>query len=179
MEAGHVEIGRHTYGVPRIATYIGDSSRVVIGSFCSIAEDVEIFTGGNHRPDWVSTFPFRSRFGLPGAFDDGHPASKGDVVIGHDVWVGRGASILSGVTIGDGAVVGAYAVVTKDVRPYAVVAGNPAREIRRRFDDDTIERLITLRWWDWPDERILASVPLLNSDRMDEFLKASEDSSGG
>ena len=175
MDEGRVEIGRHTYGTPRIVMYRGDTGRVRIGAFCSIAEDVEIYLGGNHRHDWVSSFPFRTRFALPGAYEDGHPATKGDVVIGNDVWLGRGSTIFSGVTIGNGAVVGARAVVTKDVRPYAVVAGNPGREVARRFSDEQIARLERVEWWAWPDEKVLDRVPMLTSDKIDEFLDAAEE----
>ena len=91
----------------------------------------------------------------------GHPASKGDVVIGNDVWIGRKAVILSGVTIGDGAVVGTMAVVTSNVEPYTIVAGNPARPVRKRFDDSTIQNLLQLRWWDWPTEKVKENVKSL------------------
>src|ERR1700694_3079477 len=126
-----VQMGAHSYGQPRVIRHEGDSAEVPLGAWCSIAEDVEIMVGGNHRLDWVSTFPMRIIFNLPGALTDGHPATKGDVRIGNDVWIGRGSRILSGVTIGDGAAIGAYSVVSKDVRPYAVAVGVPAREVRR------------------------------------------------
>jgi chloramphenicol O-acetyltransferase type B len=176
VRAGMVEIGRWTYGTPRIAHIWGDTANIRIGSFCSIAEDVTIHFGGNHRTDWVSTFPFRSKFDLPGAYEDGMPATKGDVVIGNDVWMGRGATILSGVSIGDGAVVGAGAMVSKDVRPYAIVAGNPAREVKRRFPDGIVDRLLATRWWEWPDDRLRDLVPLLSSDDIEAFLAVAEGS---
>jgi len=165
-------MGPHSYGEPLIPTYPGDDSWVRIGAFVSIALDVVLLDGGNHRTDWVSTYPFRARFGLPGAYADGHPRSKGDVLIGNDVWIGRGARVQSGVTIGDGAVVGGYSVVTKDVRPYAIVAGNPAREIRRRFSDEQIDALLRIAWWNWPLERVLEAVPELCSENVDEFIRA-------
>lgn len=126
--------------------------------------------GGNHRPDWVSTYPFRFMLDLPGALEDGHPATKGDIEVGHDVWIGRGARIMSGVTVGNGAVVGAAAVVAGDVRPYAIVVGNPAREVRRRFGEEAIAALERIAWWDWPDERIVEAVPLLSSAQIDRFI---------
>jgi acetyltransferase-like isoleucine patch superfamily enzyme len=167
-----LEIGRHSYGHPLVRWYPGDdeSLRVRIGSYVAIADDVVMMIGGEHRPDWISTFPFRIRFEMPGAYEDGHPASKGDITIGNDVWIGRGARLLSGVSVGDGAVIGAYAVVGKDVRPYAVVAGNPAREIRRRFEDRQIEALQRIRWWDWDDRAVRDAVPDLTSDRIDDFI---------
>jgi len=164
-------LGRGTYGKPSVRWYEGDSGRVRIGSFCSLADDVVITIGGNHSLDWPSTYPFRARRNLPGAFGDGHPVAETDIEIGSDVWIGRGARILAGVRIGHGAVVGAYAVVAKDVRPYAIVVGNPAREIRRRFSDGEVEALLKIAWWDWNDEKISRSVADLNQPNIDRFIQ--------
>ena len=164
LASGRLTVGRHTYGRPRIVIHQGDTRSVSIGSYCSISAQVEILVGGEHRTDWTTTFPLRIHFGLEGAETDGHPRSRGDVVVGNDVWLGRGCRILSGVTIGDGAVVGAYALVNHDVPPYAVVAGMPARVLRHRFDPETVEALLALRWWDWPDEEVKAAVDLLSAD---------------
>jgi acetyltransferase-like isoleucine patch superfamily enzyme len=172
VASGIVRLGPHTYGLPDVRRYPGDTAHVHIGSFVSIAERVIIFVGGNHPVDWVSTFPFRVHFQLPGALSDGCPTSKGDVVIGHDVWIGAGATILSGVHIGNGAVVGANSVVTKAVRPYAIAVGNPAREVRRRFSDEEIAALERVAWWDWPTERVVANVHLLSSRDVGAFLEA-------
>ena len=172
--SGRVVIGRFSYGDPDIEVFQGDNTRVVIGDFSSIASEVTILAGGNHRSDWVSTFPFRIIFEMPGAFSDGHPASKGDVVIGSDVWIGHRATILSGSTIGHGAVVAAEAVVAGSVRPYSVVVGNPAREVKRRFSDETVDVLLTLKWWDWPIDRIRAFVPLLSGSDVERFLVAAQ-----
>src|SRR6185437_13886393 len=169
-----LQIGHRSYGIPRVLRYEGDTEPVTIGAYCSIAADVEIFVGGNHRLDWVSTYPFRILLDLPGALNDGHPASRGPVIVGNDVWIGRKATIMSGVTIGDGATVAAKAVVARDVRPYAVVVGNPAREIRRRFSDDIIERLLEVKWWDWPEPEIITAVPWLCSPDIESFLKEAE-----
>jgi carbonic anhydrase/acetyltransferase-like protein (isoleucine patch superfamily) len=98
---------------------------------------------------------------LPGAVEDGHPTTRGDIHVGNDVWIGHGATILSGVSIGDGVVVGARAVVSSNVRPYAIVAGNPARELRRRFSDASVEKLRRLKWWDWPDTVVEDAIDLL------------------
>ena len=163
-------MGRGSYGGPQILTFPGDTASVRVGQFSSIGMDVVLMDGGNHRSDWVTTYPLRSMLRLPGAFEDGHPKSKGDIAIGNDVWIGRGARVLSGVTIGDGAVVAGYSVVTKDVRPYAVVAGNPAREVRRRFDDDQVEALLEIAWWDWPLERIRAVADELSAPEIDAFI---------
>jgi acetyltransferase-like isoleucine patch superfamily enzyme len=162
-----------------IREYLGDEAGIRVGAFASIADNVELIPGGNHRLDWVSTYPFRVKFRLPGAITDGHPWSKGDIVIGNDVWIGTGARILSGVVVGDGAVVGAAAVVTTDVRPYAVVAGNPAREVKRRFDDATVEALLRIRWWDWPDEELLQHVDGLCSDDVRGFLDLAQQVTDG
>jgi Bacterial transferase hexapeptide (six repeats) len=138
--------------------------------------------GGNHRPDFVTTYPFSAIADWPEAANiEGHPATKGDVRIGNDVWIGLGVTILSGVTIGDGAVLAARAVVTGDVPPYAIVAGNPARIIRRRFADDVIAKLLALRWWDWDQERVRRYIPLLMQPDIAKFLKAraEEDASAG
>ncbi|MEQ8277395.1 MAG: CatB-related O-acetyltransferase [Deltaproteobacteria bacterium] len=171
VEEGVLEIGEHTYGCPHIVTHRGDTARVKIGDFCSLAADIEILVGGNHRVDWVSTFPFRAMFRLEGAFEDGHPATKGDVVIGNDVWVGRGAKILSGVHVGDGAAIAGYALVVKDVPPYAIVGGNPAKVIRRRFEDDQIDALLRIAWWKWPLDEILSEVPALQCDDIAGFIE--------
>lgn len=176
MRAGILTVGRHVYGRPRVLVWSGrdaDSlvgSRVHIGSYVSIATDVEIFTGGEHHTDWVTTYPLRIMLGLAGAGEDGHPATRGDVLIGNDVWVGHGARIMSGASIGDGAVVGAGAVVVGTVRPYAVVGGVPAREIRRRFTDDQVTALLSIRWWDWPDEKVIDEVGDLCSPGISDFV---------
>jgi acetyltransferase-like isoleucine patch superfamily enzyme len=161
VRTGRLRMGPYSYGRPLVHVYAGDLCGVRVGAFCSIGEDVEFLPGGMHDASRVSTFPFRARLGLPPRPPD-EPMRIGDTVVGSDVWIGRGARILSGVTIGPGAVVGAYAVVAADVRPYAVVVGNPAREVRRRFDDDTVARLLDAAWWDWPVEELERIVPLLN-----------------
>lgn len=161
-------IGRDSYGDLTVHRY-GSTNKLTIGSFCSFADDVTIFLGGEHRPDWITTYPFNvldKRF----TSIEGHPHSKGDVIIGSDVWIGRGAVILSGVSIGDGAVVGAYALVSKDVPNYGIVGGNPARVLRMRFPDEIADQLTTIRWWHWSDDRIARAVPYLQSDRIDAFL---------
>lgn len=168
------QIGKHTYGEPRVLRWPGqEHSSLTIGSHTSIAHDVTIFLGGEHRTDWVTTYPFREIL-FP---DDAIPTigkTKGSVHIGHDVWIGHGASILSGVSVGDGAIVGAMSVVARDVPPYAIVVGNPARIVRQRFPEPVIERLLRVRWWDWTDERLREHLPLLLSDDVERFLRAAE-----
>ena len=171
-----MKVGRHTYGHEQITVRSwSEPAALTIGSFCSIADRVEIFLGGNHRTDWVTTFPFPE---FPDRWPQakritGHPSTNGDVVIGDDVWIGSGATIMSGVTVGDGAVIAARSCVAGDVPPYAIVAGNPARVLRHRFDPETVERLLEIRWWEWSDERIAANVGLLCSDNIERFLRES------
>jgi acetyltransferase-like isoleucine patch superfamily enzyme len=170
-----MEVGRHTYGHEHIIVHHwGEPAELRIGAFCSIADRVDVFLGGNHRPDWVTTYPFPA---FPDKWPkamgiEGVPATNGDVVIGNDVWVGSNATIMSGVTVADGAVIGTDSCVSRDVRPYAMVAGNPAREIRRRFDEETIAKLLELRWWDWSDERIGANADLLSSTDIGQFIQS-------
>ncbi len=168
LDSGIITIGRRTISNAQVHHRDGDGSRVIVGAFSGIAES-HLFTGSEHRIDWITTYPLRARMGLPNAAEDG-PYSKGDIVIGSDVWVGYGAIIVSGVTIGNGAVVGAGAVVTKDVRPYAIVVGNPAREIRRRFTDDEVDALQRIAWWDWSDEKIAENADLICSDDVTGFI---------
>jgi acetyltransferase-like isoleucine patch superfamily enzyme len=165
-----LSMGRCSYGTPLIARDPFDDEQVRVGSFVSIGPDVVMLDGGSHRVDWVTSFPLRAALDLPGAYEDGHPRSKGDTVIGNDVWIGRGVRVLSGVTIGDGAVVAAYSVVTKDVPPYAIVGGNPAREIRKRFSDEQVLDLLRIAWWSWPMAKILECVDELSDPDVDAFI---------
>ena len=173
IASGQLEMGRRSYDPPKVVLYPGDQQRVIVGNFTSIAGDVVIVPGGNHPTETVSMFPFRMKFGLPGALEDGLPWSKGDVVIGSDVWIGRGARIMGGVTIGHGAVVAAYTVVTKSVKPYEIVAGAPARHVRFRFEPDVVEALLAIAWWDWPDDKIIGNVERLTSPDIAAFLEGS------
>lgn len=142
--------------------FIGD--RLVIGKFCAIARGVRfIMNGANHKLTGLSTYPF-GIFGQ--GWDAAHPKpgtlrSKGDTVIGNDVWIGYDALIMPGVKIGNGAIVAARSVVTHDVPAYGVVGGNPASLIKKRFDEDTIIALQTLAWWDWPIEKVTAAIPAI------------------
>jgi virginiamycin A acetyltransferase len=144
----------------RLAPYLYPLSpeRLTIGKFCQIADGARFITSSaNHRYDGFSSFPF-AIFGGAGAGADrpSMPGSGPDTCVGHDVWIGSGATVLPGARIGAGCIIGAEAVVSGDVAPYSIVAGNPARVIRRRFEDGIVARLLALAWWDWPIERILA-----------------------
>ena len=165
------KIGDFTYGNPTVFHW-DEPVTLEIGKFCSIAQEVSIFLGGNHRIDWVTTYPFNAiHYTFPtGKGIQGHPDTKGDIIIGNDVWIGYGANIMSGVKIGDGAVIGARAVVSRDVKPYEIVAGNPAVVIKKRFADDIIDKLLELKWWNLPLDEIHEIVPLLMTDP-DSFFK--------
>ncbi|TXM68926.1 CatB-related O-acetyltransferase [Methylobacterium sp. WL120] len=167
-------IGAYSYGRPKVR-FAESGRRLTIGRYCSIADKVEILLGGDHRLDWASTYPFAAMRGLWPEADapaDYH-ASRGDVSIGHDVWLGSGCMILSGVTVGHGAVVAARAVVAHDVPPYAVVAGNPARVVRTRFDEAMVADLVACAWWDLPHATVARLVPLLQSGRIPELVEAA------
>ncbi|MBI3236491.1 MAG: CatB-related O-acetyltransferase [Chlamydiales bacterium] len=170
---GLVEKGRGSYGNPTVFSW-GEGARLRIGNFCSIANEVQVFLGGEHRSDWVTTYPFSTLWPRVAGHISGHPRTKGDVVIEHDVWIGLGACILSGVTIGSGAVVGARAVVTKNVPPYAIVAGNPAKIIRYRFDEEVIGKLLQIAWWNWSDRKISSAMEYLLSDDIYRFIERYE-----
>lgn len=168
-----IRIGRFTYGKRGLGVKQWDEgASLTIGSFCSIAPGVTILLGGNHRTDWITTFPFGHVFrdDLGPSRPVGHPATRGDVTIGHDVWLGYNSTILSGVTIGSGAVVAANATVTRDIPPYEIWGGNPARRLSARFDNDTIARLLALEWWHMPLEDIRRLVPELSAPPAPEML---------
>lgn len=147
--------------------YPVNGDRLKIGKFCSIACGAKfLFTSANHALGSLSTYPFPIFFeewGLDAKDIRQAWDKRGDIVIGNDVWIGFEAVILSGVTVGDGAIIGSRAVVTKDVPPYTIVGGAPARPIRRRFEDAVIEKLEALRWWDWDEEAIRRAIPAIQS----------------
>lgn len=150
--------------------FIGD--KLIIGKFCAIASDVTfIMNGGNHQIDYFSSYPFYI-FGC--GWEKASPDTllhKGDTIIGNDVWLGYDATILPGVKIGDGAVIGAKSVVTKDVLPYTIVGGNPAQLIRKRFDDEIIQILLELKWWDWKINKITENLETLCSNDINKLKK--------
>ncbi len=149
--------------------FTGD--QLIIGKFCMIASGAEfIMNGANHLSDAISTYPFAIfGNGWENAMDGKSYPSKGNTEIGNDVWVGYKATIMPGVKIGDGAIIGSGSVVTKDVEPYAIVGGNPAKLIRKRFSDDQIKKLLELRWWDWDIEKITANVTSLTGTNFENL----------
>jgi acetyltransferase-like isoleucine patch superfamily enzyme len=162
------EIGDWTYGSPTVLRW-NDETRLEIGKFCSIAKGVQILLGGEHHLHWVTTYPlYVFLANEETAFKQPH--TKGNIIIGNDVWIGVNAVILSGVTIGNGAVVGAASVVTRDIPPYTIAAGNPAKPIRKRFEDPIIQALLKISWWDWPVEQIKEAIPLLLSSDLTAFV---------
>ena len=176
---GTLVMGTMSYYAPNVVKYQGDTGRVIIGNFASVAPDADFYVGGLHRTEWVSQYGLRTMLDLPGAHEDGFTHGRGDIVVGSDTWVTNGCTVMSGVTIGDGAVVGTKAVVAKDVRPYAVVVGNPAREIRRRFSDEQVDALLRIRWWDWPTEQVKQHVELICSPDIDAFIARFDPATGG
>lgn len=141
--------------------------RLIIGKFCSIACGTKfLFNSANHTLSSISTYPFPLFFeewGLEKKNVTDSWDNKGNIVVGNDVWIGYEAVILAGVTVGDGAVIGARAVVTKDVPPYTIVGGVPAKTIRKRFSEEQIEKLLSIRWWDWPREKIAENIKAIQS----------------
>jgi acetyltransferase-like isoleucine patch superfamily enzyme len=170
VKAGRMVLGQHTYGIPVIKTYDHDRTRLIVGSYSALSEEAIVMLGGEHAIDRVTTFPLRIRLQLPGAGEDGIPVPTGDTVIGSDVWLTMRTFVRSGVTIGDGAIVASGAVVNKDVPPFAIVGGNPAKVIRYRFSEEQIEALLEIRWWDWPDDLVRQAVPLLSGTDVDAFI---------
>lgn len=162
-------LGEWSYGEPKIIDW-GQEADLKIGKFCSFATGVKILLGGEHRTDCVTTYPFslyfRKAHHLPKI-----TTTKGSVVIGNDVWVGQDTMILSGVTIGNGAVIGARSIIAKNVKPYSITVGSPAKHVRFRFSEATIEALERIAWWDWPLEEIERAWPFLLSNKIDEFVK--------
>ncbi len=161
------KVGKGTYGKPIVHSW-GEPSTLKIGKFCSISGNVHILLGGNHRTDWITTYPFPVFWDNAKHITD-QSISKGDVLIGNDVWVGMESMILSGVKIGNGAVIGARAVVSKDVPPYSIVAGNPAVVVKKRFPDEDISTLERIQWWDWDDSKIKAAMHLLLKNKVKEL----------
>lgn len=181
-----ISVGCFTYGYDEIQILSwGEETTITIGRFCSISSGLKLFCGGNHRTDWITTFPFGHVYGslLKIRPVKGHPFSNGDIRIGNDVWIGRDVTILSGITVGDGAVIAANSHVVSNVDPYTVVGGNPANKIIQRFSDEVIRRLLIIKWWNYPIEVIEHIVPFLcdqhgegisnNLDRIEQILNTS------
>ncbi|HEY9052783.1 MAG TPA: Vat family streptogramin A O-acetyltransferase [Gammaproteobacteria bacterium] len=183
----NIVVGDYTYyddpeGVERFENnvlyhfpFIGD--RLIIGKFCAIAKDVKfIMNGANHKISGFSTYPFQI-FGH--GWEKAMPEMsefpyKGDTLIGNDVWIGYEATIMPGIKVGDGAIIASKAVVTKDVPPYSVVGGNPAKIIKQRFDQNSINKLLEIAWWNWPIEKITENLEAIVGSDMALLLQASK-----
>jgi len=160
------DVGNFEKNVKYLFDFIGD--QLIIGKFCMIASDVTfIMNGANHLNEAISSYPF-AIFGKDwaGAMEGKEYPTKGNTLVGNDVWIGYGATIMPGVTIGNGAIIATKSVVTKDVAPYSIVGGNPAKEIRKRFSEENIKTLLKINWWDWPIEKITQHVQHLTDDNI-------------
>ena len=170
-----LESGKHTYGLDNLEVF-GEykNDKIVFGNFCSVARGLRVILNSDHRTDWVTTYPF-GHISPPSPFKlfngEGHPKSNGNVVIGNDVWIGAFVTIRSGVTIGDGAVVATNSHVVKNVEPYSIVGGNPAKHIKYRFNKNTIKKLLEISWWNWEDERVDRNSALLCQPDIEKFIR--------
>lgn len=151
-----------------------DQYSIRLGKYNSIGRDCNFFLHANHRVDWITTSSQ-----LWGPVDQeisdlhmkiGHPSCKGDIIIENDVWIGANSTIMSGIRIGNGSVVAAGSTVTKDIPPYSIVAGNPAKVVKKRFTEDQIEKLLEISWWEWEEQKIKDSAMILWSNGIDEFI---------
>lgn len=163
----NIHVGDYTYFDDRINgperfeernvlyNYHTDKVKLVLGKFCAIAAETRFIMTGDHKLDGFSTYPFPIfGGGWESSYDIHGLPVKGDIIVGNDVWFGYGSTVKNGVTIGDGAIIAANAMVVKDVPPYAIVAGNPAKVVKMRFSEETIEKLLEIAWWDWDIEKI-------------------------
>lgn len=174
IDGAEISVGKFTFGLGNIElAHHKGSPTLCIGRYCCIAGNVKIFTGAYHRTDWISTYPFghihEDFYGATGP--EGYPYSKGPVIIGNDVWIGNSVTIMSGVTIGDGAILAANSHIIKDVQAYEIVGGNPAKHIKFRFSNETIEFLTNLSWWNLDDALIKRIHPLLTTEPTKEVLE--------
>lgn len=172
-----LDIGDYSYGTPQLFYRAGDKAKLTIGKFCSIGEGGKIFLGeyGRHFIDFVSSYPMVMLYGVPaGVTVEPSAMQIGnlDVTIGNDVWLGRDVTIMAGVNIGDGAVIGLGSVVTKDVPPYGVAAGSPAKTIRYRFSETLVAKLLQLRWWNWTDEELESRIAMFYKKNFEADLDA-------
>jgi len=155
-----------------------NKERLVIGKYCSIACGVKfMFTGGNHTLKSLSTYPFPvfpDEWGLDEWYCADAWDNHGDIIIGNDVWIGYEAVIMQGVIIGDGAIIGTRSVVTKDVQPYTIVGGSPAKEIRKRFDEATIQKLLELQWWNWSAEKVKANLSTIMNGNLFQLIEQNK-----
>ena len=173
-------MGKHSYyAEPPTLRYsekhrVNNSCHTYIGKYSCIGRQVVMITGCYHRLDWITSYPFGhiKQNEFPKFNGKGHPTSNGDIVIGNDVWIADNVTIMSGVHIGDGAVIAANSHVVKNVEPYSIMGGNPARVIRYKFDEETIESLLSIKWWDWEDEKVNYYSPKLCNSNISDFIES-------
>ena len=174
----NIEIGKYTYGGANIQIVRPHKdTKLVIGKFCSIALNLKIYFNNNHHVEYISTYPFSNRH--VEVFNKGKISgysgpSRGDIIIGNDVWIGDNVTIMSGVRIGDGATIGANSHVMSRVKPYSVVGGNPAQLFYFKYSKEKIKKLLELKWWDMPDDEIAKIAHILSSNNIDKLLKMYE-----
>ena len=175
MDNPNIVLGKYSYYYSATVKFESpdQSIKCYIGNFCSLAANITLYLGGNHRTDWITTFPFghihTDRF--TNFNGEGHPKTNGSIHIGNDVWIADNVTIMSGVTIGDGAVIAANSHVVKDVPPYSITGGNPAKHIKFRFTKEQIEKLLQIQWWNWHDEKINKQTIHLCSSNIDTFIQ--------
>ena len=172
--------GCHSYGIYGISIKSwGEGAHLYVGSYCSLGANLKVYLGGNHRTDWITTFPFGHMHNdtFPSGRDHAaeHPVSNGHVIIESDVWIGESTTIMSGIRVGSGSVIAANSVVVKDVDPYSVVGGNPARFIKSRFSKEVIQQLLDLKWWNYPDHKVNSIVPLLQCSPNSAIIRQIKD----
>lgn len=186
IKATNIFVGDYTYFDDRrngpekfeennvLYNYDFSKVKLIIGKFCAIAAETRFIMTGDHKLDAISTYPFPIfKSGWENAFNISELPVKGDIVVGNDVWFGYDSLIKGGVTIGDGAIIATRAVVIKDVPPYSIVGGNPAKVVKKRFDDATIDRLLQIAWWDWDIEKINRNLSLICHLNIDALEKAT------
>lgn len=186
VKASNIIIGDYTYFDDQhrdpkgfeenniLYNYGFNKNKLIIGKFCAIASETRFIMAGDHKLDGFSTFPFPAfKSGWETAYSFEKMPVKGDLVVGNDVWFGYDSLVMAGVTIGDGAIIAARSVVVKDVPPYSIVAGNPAKVVKMRYDDKTIERLLKISWWNWSIDKINSNLALIVGDDMDQLEEAS------
>lgn len=192
----YIKIGKYTYGLSKknvhwtVKAYDYNNNykkpKLIVGKYCSIGFNSKIFLGGNHRHDWITTYPFQAMHNdlsyiLKNNFTNvdkhvvGYPHSNGDVNIGNDVWFGENVTVMSGIKIGDGAVIAANSTVVKDVEPYSISGGNPAKHIKYRFSEEIIKRLLEIKWWDIEESKLDKLLPYMLNNDIDLFFKKYEE----
>jgi len=187
----HIKVGKHTYGVHenKVFWYVSAYDykgnyflpNLIVGSYCSVGTRVKFYLGGNHRHDWISSYPFHVKSIHNNTFKSlpdkikGYPHTNGDINIGNDVWIGEGVTVMSGVKIGDGAVIATNSTVVKDVEPYSITGGHPAKHIKYRFTDDVIKKLLEIKWWNMEENKLDKLIPYMVSNDIDLFFKKYEE----